>query len=81
MRPHRVAKERFVVAFPEAVLSTILLISPSDREIMGGRHFVVNNCPFANPRPDKAITLRAKSVKQSLEPAKLDDSEVFGSKT
>ena len=81
MRPHRISKERFVVAFPEAVLSAILLISPCDREIIGGCQFVINNCPFANPRPDEAITLRAKSVKQSLEPAALDDGEVFGSKT
>jgi len=82
MRPHRVAKERVVVAFPEAVLdSAILLISPSDREIIGGCQFVINNCPFANPRPDEAITLRAKSVKQSLEPAALDDSVAFSLKT
>ena len=80
MRPHRVGKERVVAAFPEAVLSASLLISPSDREIIGGCQLLINNCPFANPRPDEAITLRAKSVKQSLEPAALDDSEVFGLK-
>ena len=76
-----VPKERVVAAFPEAVLSASLLISPSDREIIGGCQLLINNCPFANPRPDEAITLRAKSVKQSLEPAALDDSEAFGLKT
>ena len=68
MRPHRVAEERVVVAFPKAILSAILLISPSHREIIGGYDLIIDDRSVLQFRPDQLVAICPENCAQGLHP-------------
>jgi hypothetical protein len=57
MWSNRITNQRAVVASFEAVLASILLVSPTGRQVVYGGQFVIDDSPVTQPRPDRLITI------------------------
>ena len=77
---HRVAEEFGVVALPKAILSAILLISPSHREIIGGYDLIIDDRSLLQFRPDQLVTTCPENCAQGLDPRGLYSDAVIDPK-
>ena len=77
MGTYSVAEKRIVGAALQPVLSAVLLIGPTDRQVAHRGNAIVDNCAFADGWPSDLITMVGENLQQPIEMLILNDHCIF----